>query len=385
MVDIPSASSNGAAQNSLSDSSAKTASDSSLHSDADSPDFTTRERLSRSTTTEERLKSTQSPLENLLSEVTDLASDACEGLQTLDQEYALSQRGMGALKTLGGLGEAFIGSVGIVAPEPATTIGGAIIFAHGTDVAWSGVQEMWYGRPVETLTDQAVTEGAMLLGADEATAKSLGDDTDLGLSLGSAGVGVYQILTRPVIPQLEPLIVRPQAKPVATAENNASSTAKVATYEGKGAESVNSGIGLNSSELSVRARGTIGDRVFEDINPTLWPGADSSTKTFISDFVEAKPPREGGYPNSNMANAHAEIGVAQQIRNAGIGKDSNVVMEVEGLDVCGFCQKDLVQAAIKDEYSSLTVRSVSNKTGLPKTYYWEPGMNRFKIINSKAE
>jgi hypothetical protein len=148
--------------------------------------------------------------------VADMATDAYEGLQTLNQEYALAQRGMGALKTLGGVGEAFIGSVGIVAPEPATTVGGAVIFAHGTDVAWSGIQEMWYGKPVETLTDQAVTEGAKLLGADEATAKRLGDNTDLSLSLGSAGVGAYQVLTRPAIAQLEPIAIRPQTKRVST-------------------------------------------------------------------------------------------------------------------------------------------------------------------------
>ncbi len=140
-----------------------------------------------------------------------------------------------------------------------------------------------------------------------------------------------------------------------------------------------------NTELSVRARAKVGDQLFEDINPTLRLGADANQKTFISEFVEAKPLREGGYPNSNMANAHAEIGVAQQIRNSGVGKGSNVVMDVDGLDVCGFCQKDLVQAAIKDEYTSLTVRSLSNKTGLPKTYYWEPGMSKFKIIKSKAE
>jgi hypothetical protein len=170
--------------------------------------------------------------------VADMATDAYEGLQTLNQEHALAQRGMGALKTLGGVGEAFIGSVGIVAPEPATTVGGAVIFAHGTDVAWSGIQEMWYGKPVETLTDQAVTEGAKLLGADEATAKRLGDNTDLSLSLGSAGVGVYQVLTRPVITQLEPIVARPQAKSVTGAENSASSITKTATFEARGAESV---------------------------------------------------------------------------------------------------------------------------------------------------
>ncbi|MGD9169431.1 MAG: hypothetical protein PVI97_05135 [Candidatus Thiodiazotropha sp.] len=249
MTDISTAGSNVSTQNYFRESSSGKASDPPLRSDAVSPELTTGEKLSKDTTTAEQLKSAQSPLDNLLFDagemvddatdsVADMATDTYEGLQTLNQEYALAQRGMGALKTLGGVGEAFIGSVGIVAPEPATTVGGAVIFAHGTDVAWSGIQEMWYGKPVETLTDQAVTEGAKLLGADEATAKRLGDNTDLSLSLGSAGVGVYQVLTRPVITQLEPIVARPQAKSVTGAENSASSITKTATFEARGAESV---------------------------------------------------------------------------------------------------------------------------------------------------
>jgi hypothetical protein len=249
MPDISTAGSNVSTQNSFRESSSGKASDPPLWSDAVSPDPTTGEKLSRDTTTAEQLKSTQSPLDNLLSDagelvegatetVADVAADAYEGLKTLNQEYALAQRGMGALKTLGGLGEAFIGSVGIVAPEPATTMGGSVIFAHGTDVAWSGIQEMWYGKSVETLTDQAVTEGAKLLGADEATAKRLGDNTDLSLSLGTAGVGVYQVLTRPAVTQLEPIIVRPQARQATAAENNASSITNSAAKEARGADSV---------------------------------------------------------------------------------------------------------------------------------------------------
>jgi hypothetical protein len=49
---------------------------------------------------------------------------------------------------------------------------------------------------------------------------------------------VYQVLTRPAVTQLEPIIVRPQARQVSAAENNASSITKSATNEARGAESV---------------------------------------------------------------------------------------------------------------------------------------------------
>jgi hypothetical protein len=88
-------------------------------------------------TTEERLKSTQSPLDHFLSgasdlasdtaeAVTDLATDAYQGLKEINQGYAFDQRALGGLKMVGGAGEAFIGSIGIMAPEPLTSVGGGI-------------------------------------------------------------------------------------------------------------------------------------------------------------------------------------------------------------------------------------------------------------------
>ncbi|MET0027444.1 MAG: polymorphic toxin type 30 domain-containing protein [Candidatus Thiodiazotropha sp.] len=182
--------------------------------DTEAQSLTTEQSLSGGLTTEERLKASQSPLEQFVSEstesVSEFASGAWQGIKSLDQEYALTQRGLGILKVLGGAGEAAVGAVGIVTPEPATTIGGGILFVHGADVASSGLKELWTGKPEETLTDQAVTEGAKMLGADEATAHQLGDGVDLSLSLGSCGVGIYHSLTRPVTAQLGPMTLKPK-------------------------------------------------------------------------------------------------------------------------------------------------------------------------------
>ncbi|MET0051865.1 MAG: CdiA family toxin C-terminal domain-containing protein [Candidatus Thiodiazotropha sp.] len=182
--------------------------------DTEAQSLTTEQSLSGGLTTEERLKASKSPLEQFVSEstesVSEYPSNAWQGIKALDQEYALTQRGLGILKVLGGAGEAAVGAVGIVTPEPATTIGGGILFVHGADVASSGLKELWTGKPEETLTDQAVTEGAKMLGADEATAHQLGDGVDLSLSLGSCGVGIYHSLTRPVTAQLGPMTLKPK-------------------------------------------------------------------------------------------------------------------------------------------------------------------------------
>ncbi|MET0089709.1 MAG: hypothetical protein ABW068_06760 [Candidatus Thiodiazotropha sp.] len=188
--------------------------DSQQSTDTEAQSLTTEQSLSSGLTTEERLKASKSPLEQFVSEstesVSEFASNAWQGIKSLDQEYALTQRGLGILKVLGGAGEAAVGAAGIVTPEPATTIGGGILFVHGADVASSGLKEFWTGKPKETLTDQAVTEGAKMLGADEATAHQLGDSVDLSLSLGSGGVGIYQSMTRPVTAQLGPMTLKPK-------------------------------------------------------------------------------------------------------------------------------------------------------------------------------
>jgi hypothetical protein len=180
-------------------------------------------QISHDTTTEEKLKSSQSPLDHFLSEtselalsaadtVSDLATDAYQGLREINQEYALDQRALGALKMAGGLGEAFVGGVGIMAPEPLTTVGGSAIFVHGVDVFQSGLQEVTTGKPIETVTDQVATESAKLLGADGPTAEQIGDSVDMGLSLASTGVGVYQAMTRPVVAELGPMTIKSSPK-----------------------------------------------------------------------------------------------------------------------------------------------------------------------------
>jgi len=124
--------------------------------------------------------------------ISQFASEAWQEVKTIDKEYAVTQRALGGLKGVGGLAEAAIGAIGVVAPEPLTSVGGAVLVAHGSDVAASGFNEMWTGKPQETFTDKAITATAKALGASDATAHSIGDGVDMGISLGSAGVGLLQ-------------------------------------------------------------------------------------------------------------------------------------------------------------------------------------------------
>lgn len=84
------------------------------------------------------------------------------------------------------------------------------------------------------------------------------------------------------------------------------------------------------------------------------------------------------FPNGTVAESHAEIGVIQQAYTAGKTQGADMSMSVVGQDVCGYCKGDIAAAAEAAGLKSLTVQAIDNKTGLPKTYYWQPGMSSIK-------
>jgi hypothetical protein len=135
---------------------------------------------------------------------------------------------------------------------------------------------------------------------------------------------------------------------------------------------------ISPAEPIVKAEGTINDSVFKDVNQKAKSGA-SNEPTLIADRVTAKAEASGKpFPNGTVAESHAEIGVIQQAYDAGKTLGSTMSMTVSGKDVCGFCKGDIAAAAEASGLKSLTVKAIDNQTGLPKTYYWEPGMKSIK-------
>jgi len=131
-------------------------------------------------------------------------------------------------------------------------------------------------------------------------------------------------------------------------------------------------------EPIVTAKGTVKGTVFEDVNQTAKIGP-TNEPTLIAERVAAKTEAEGKpHPNGTVADSHAEIGVIQQAYNAGKTQGSVMSMTVSGKDVCGYCKGDIAAAAHAAGLKSLTVQAVDNVTGLPKTYYWQPGMKSIK-------
>ncbi|MDH0053181.1 tRNA(Arg) A34 adenosine deaminase TadA [Pantoea sp. PA1] len=141
---------------------------------------------------------------------------------------------------------------------------------------------------------------------------------------------------------------------------------------------------------TVTAELEVNGQKFKDTNQTARPAeqANKDQPTLISDRVTSKEQSlvEKGktnnlpLPNSNMANAHAEIGAIQQAYNAGKTQDANLTINVAGKDVCSYCRGDIAAAAQASGAKSITINAVDDKTGLPKTYVWEPGMKSIREI-----
>ena len=101
----------------------------------------------------------------------------------LESRYRVLERGTGALGAVGGLGEMALGAVGVAAPEPVTTVAGAVLVAHGADTAVAGLRQLWTGETTSTATQALATGAARTAGFDERTAERIGFGVDLGIGM----------------------------------------------------------------------------------------------------------------------------------------------------------------------------------------------------------
>jgi filamentous hemagglutinin len=85
-------------------------------------------------------------------------------------------------------------------------------------------------------------------------------------------------------------------------------------------------------------------------------------------------------PNSNMSNAHAEIGAINQAHKAGLAKGADLKITVKGKDVCDYCKGDIAAAATAAGAKSVTITAFDQITGITRRYYWQPGMKSIKEV-----
>ncbi|MCV6628790.1 MAG: GH-E family nuclease [Flavobacteriaceae bacterium] len=70
-------------------------------------------------------------------------------------------RFFGFMQFSAGIGEAMIGAVGIVTPEPITTVAGVVAVVHGADVASAGLKQMISGKRESSLTSQGLQKAGL--------------------------------------------------------------------------------------------------------------------------------------------------------------------------------------------------------------------------------
>lgn len=140
--------------------------------------------------------------------------------------------------------------------------------------------------------------------------------------------------------------------------------------------------GTKFDELLVSARAEIDGKVYIDTNQNARSSifADPNKPTLIAENIASKKPIKNGgtYPNANMAEAHAEIGAIQQAYEKGVTKGKDMVIHVQGRDVCSYCRNDIATAARKAGLKSVTVHAI-NKDGKPVVYDWNATMNSIKL------
>lgn len=120
------------------------------------------------------------------SEVAPLVGAPADTVQEATQEVSWSwlSRATGAIQVVGGVMEVALGVGGVVAPEPATTVGGVILIAHGSDTIIAGFRTLWSGEVTHSLTQSGAAAGAEALGASEETAERIGIGVDLAAGIG---------------------------------------------------------------------------------------------------------------------------------------------------------------------------------------------------------
>ena len=68
-----------------------------------------------------------------------------------------------------GVVEVIGGVVGIITPEPATTVGGVLLVANGADNAQAGFRQVWSGEVTNSVVEAGIQAGATAVGLPPAT------------------------------------------------------------------------------------------------------------------------------------------------------------------------------------------------------------------------
>ncbi|ENM5758778.1 PAAR-like domain-containing protein [Vibrio mimicus] len=110
-------------------------------------------------------------LDNALETASNKLNEAYNYAVELDEEYKIVTRAEGLVTGAFGVVEIVGGAAAIIFPEPATTAGGVLLVANGSDNTWSGFSQAWSGESQQTLLEKGVGKAANMMGVPEETAQ----------------------------------------------------------------------------------------------------------------------------------------------------------------------------------------------------------------------
>jgi len=119
----------------------------------------------------QRLDKAVDDVEEALESAPEKLEEAYDQAVRLNEEYSIVTRVEGFATGVFGVAEIVGGAAAIVFPEPATTGGGVLLVADGSDNAWAGFSQAWSGESQQTLLEQGVGKAANMMGVPEETAQ----------------------------------------------------------------------------------------------------------------------------------------------------------------------------------------------------------------------
>ena len=126
----------------------------------------------------------------------------------------------------------------------------------------------------------------------------------------------------------------------------------------------------SAEQVGQIAEGRVNGRTYIDTNQTArsFRTINPSERTLVPLNKIFDRARDSNIVNANMRTAHAEIGVIQQASKEGVTRGADMIINVSGRRVCGFCRSDIPFADHNAGLKSLTV--IEEVTG--KQFYWNP-------------
>ena len=108
----------------------------------------------------EKVEDVKKAIDEKVEDVKELAAD-------INEEYKVTTRAVAGVGLVGDIATGAAGAVGVLAPEPVTSVVGGVVVANAINNGVANVKTIVTGEEQNTMLEKAVSETAEFLGASE--------------------------------------------------------------------------------------------------------------------------------------------------------------------------------------------------------------------------